>query len=72
MGLENESNASVAENSGAGNDLHLLVKSAEILDNGLVIANDLVYNESIASMLGFRDHDVLTFGPLTLYCELLP
>jgi len=70
MGIENESDDAVAENGGSGDDLYVPVEPAQILDDGLMIADDLVYNESVAPMLGFGDHDLLAFGPFTLYFEL--
>ena len=69
MRIKDQCHCAIAENGGAGDKLHLPVEPSEALDDRLVVAQYLVYNEAIAPILGLGDHDLLPLGTLGLYIE---
>src|SRR5579872_6888498 len=59
MQIENQRYRTVSQNGGSRNNLDIAIKSAQILDHGLVVAKHLINHKAIPSMLGLSYHDLL-------------
>jgi hypothetical protein len=52
--------------------VHVAIEPAQILDDGLVIAQHLVHGETVAAMGALHQNDLFDAGPFTRNQEVLP
>jgi len=70
--IEDQGHSSIAQNGGARHQIDMPVEPAQVFDHGLVISEDLVDDEAIASRFGFRNHDLLALGSFLFHVEIFP
>ena len=71
MRVQDQRHGSIAENGGAGHHLNVRDKPAQVLDDGLMISEHFVHDESVMSVLGFDHHDLLALRPGRVHLEVL-
>src|SRR5579863_131861 len=69
--IEDQGDTPIPQDRGPGNRLHVSIEPAKAFDDGLAIAQHLVYCQTTSPLAGFDDHNLLDFGPFTLYVKML-